>query len=136
MAAGEGRNRAPVRVFFCVRSSEAAALHRTAPSRPSPTRRAVLEQEHDRRCSTASKRERGAALRARWSLDAERILRPVRIVWGRKDKLLPWPPRALRTSAARRCRTPTGSSWTASALADSSNVPLETAELIAGFTAG
>jgi hypothetical protein len=33
---------------------------------------------------------------ARWSLDAERITCPVRIVWGTADKLLPWPSAAAR----------------------------------------
>jgi pimeloyl-ACP methyl ester carboxylesterase len=39
------------------------------------------------------------ALAADWWLDAERIACPVRIVWGREDRLLPWP------SAAARFRT-------------------------------
>ncbi len=36
------------------------------------------------------------ALRDRWSLDAQRIACPVRIVWGTADRLLPWPPAAVR----------------------------------------
>ena len=32
-----------------------------------------------------------AGSREAWSLDAERIECPVRIVWGTADKLLPWP---------------------------------------------
>jgi pimeloyl-ACP methyl ester carboxylesterase len=31
------------------------------------------------------------ALREGWSLDAERITCPVRIVWGTDDEWLPWP---------------------------------------------
>jgi pimeloyl-ACP methyl ester carboxylesterase len=31
-----------------------------------------------------------------WKLDAEQITCPVRIVWGREDKLLPWPEAAAR----------------------------------------
>jgi pimeloyl-ACP methyl ester carboxylesterase len=74
------------------------------------------------------------ALRARWSLDAERITCPVRIVWGTGDRLLPWP------SAAARFRT----DWLPHAdwieldgigHCPQLDVPLETAELILGFTA-
>ena len=36
------------------------------------------------------------ARRAGWSLDAERIACPVRIVWGTEDRLLPWPDAAER----------------------------------------
>jgi pimeloyl-ACP methyl ester carboxylesterase len=36
------------------------------------------------------------ALRADWSVDAERITCPVRIVWGTEDRLLPWPEAAAR----------------------------------------
>ena len=36
------------------------------------------------------------ALRDRWSLDAQRIACPVRIVWGTADRLLPWPSAAVR----------------------------------------
>ena len=36
------------------------------------------------------------ALRERWSLDAQRIACPVRIVWGTTDRLLPWPSAAIR----------------------------------------
>jgi pimeloyl-ACP methyl ester carboxylesterase len=74
------------------------------------------------------------ALRAGWSLDPERITCPVRIVWGTEDKLLPWP------SAAARYRY----EWLPNAdwvvlegvgHAPQLDVPLETAELILGFTA-
>jgi pimeloyl-ACP methyl ester carboxylesterase len=74
------------------------------------------------------------AKRERWSLDAERITCPVRIVWGTEDKLLPWP------SAAARFRD----EWLPHAdwvvldgvgHAPQLDVPLETAQLIVGFTA-
>ena len=73
------------------------------------------------------------AERTDWTLDAERIACPVRIVWGTEDRLLPWP------SAAERYRR----DWLPHAdwvvLDDVGHspqldVPLETAELILGFT--
>jgi pimeloyl-ACP methyl ester carboxylesterase len=33
---------------------------------------------------------------AAWRVDAERIVCPVRIVWGTEDRLLPWPEAAAR----------------------------------------
>jgi pimeloyl-ACP methyl ester carboxylesterase len=42
-----------------------------------------------------------AAAEADWSLDAERIACPVRIVWGTRDRLLPWPSAASRLQADR-----------------------------------
>jgi pimeloyl-ACP methyl ester carboxylesterase len=74
------------------------------------------------------------ALREGWSLDAEHITCPVRIVWGTEDRLLPWP------AAAARYRT----QWLPHAdwveldgvgHAPQLDVPLETAQLILGFTA-
>ncbi|HZV75964.1 MAG TPA: alpha/beta fold hydrolase [Conexibacter sp.] len=74
------------------------------------------------------------ALREGWSLDAERIDCPVRVVWGTEDRLLLWP------SAAARFRT----DWLPQAdwvelegvgHCPQLDVPLETAELILGFTA-
>jgi pimeloyl-ACP methyl ester carboxylesterase len=68
-----------------------------------------------------------------WSLDAERISCPVRIVWGTDDALLPWP------SAAARFR----GDWLPHAdwveldgvgHCPQLDVPLETAQLILGFT--
>jgi pimeloyl-ACP methyl ester carboxylesterase len=73
------------------------------------------------------------ALRASWSLDAERITCPVRIVWGTDDRLLPWP------SAAARFR-----GWLPHAdwvelegvgHCPQLDVPVETAQLILGLTA-
>lgn len=75
-----------------------------------------------------------AALRDGYALDAERITCPVRIVWGTEDRLLPWP------TAAARYRT----AWLPHAdwvvldgvgHCPQLDVPLETAELITGFTA-
>jgi pimeloyl-ACP methyl ester carboxylesterase len=75
------------------------------------------------------------AARDGWHLDAERIGCPVRIVWGTEDRILPWP------SAAARFRD----DWLPQAdwveLDDVGHcpqldVPLETAELVLGFTDG
>jgi pimeloyl-ACP methyl ester carboxylesterase len=74
------------------------------------------------------------ALRDGWNLDAERIACPVRIVWGTGDRVLQWP------SAAARC----AHDWLPNAdwvemdgvgHCPQLDVPLETAELILGFTA-
>jgi pimeloyl-ACP methyl ester carboxylesterase len=74
------------------------------------------------------------AKRDGWSLEAERIECPVRIVWGTEDQLLRWP------SAAARYRT----DWLPQAdrvvldgvgHCPQLDVPLETSELILGFTA-
>jgi pimeloyl-ACP methyl ester carboxylesterase len=73
-------------------------------------------------------------LRQGWSLDAERIACPVRIVWGTADRLLPWP------AAAARFRT----DWLPHAdwielegvgHCPQLDVPVETAQLILGLTA-
>ena len=74
------------------------------------------------------------ALHGSWALDAERITCPVRIVWGTDDRLLPWP------SAARRFRDELlpHADWIeleGVGHAPQLDVPLETAQLIAGFTA-
>jgi pimeloyl-ACP methyl ester carboxylesterase len=69
-----------------------------------------------------------------YALDAERITCPVRIVWGTDDKLLPWP------STAARLRN----DWLPHAdwvvlegigHCPQLDIPLETAQLILGFTA-
>jgi pimeloyl-ACP methyl ester carboxylesterase len=74
------------------------------------------------------------AIREGWSLDAEKITCPVRIVWGTDDRLLPWP------VAAARFRT----DWLPHAdwielegvgHCPQLDIPLETAQLILGFTA-
>jgi pimeloyl-ACP methyl ester carboxylesterase len=73
------------------------------------------------------------ATRERWRLDAERITCPVRIVWGTDDRLLSWP------SAAARFRD----DWLPHAdwvelegigHCPQLDIPLETAQLILGFT--
>lgn len=72
------------------------------------------------------------ALREEWTIEAERITCPVRIVWGTADKLLPWP------QACTRYRTELPQAdWV---LLDGIghcpqlDVPGETAQLIIGFT--
>jgi pimeloyl-ACP methyl ester carboxylesterase len=74
-----------------------------------------------------------SALRQGWPLDAENISCPVRIVWGTHDMLLPWP------SAAARLRN----HWLPHAdwielegigHCPQLDVPVETAQLILGFT--
>ena len=74
------------------------------------------------------------ARRTDWTLDAERIACPVRVVWGTEDRLLPWP------SAAARYRTEwlPNADWVeleGAGHCPQLDVPLETAELILGFTA-
>jgi pimeloyl-ACP methyl ester carboxylesterase len=73
------------------------------------------------------------ARRKGWSLDAEKITCPVRIVWGTADRLLPWP------AAAARFRN----DWLPHAdwveldgigHCPQLDTPLETAQLILGFT--
>jgi pimeloyl-ACP methyl ester carboxylesterase len=74
------------------------------------------------------------ALRAGWNVDAERITCPVRVVWGTEDELLPWP-----SSAARyRGEWLPHADWVeldAVGHCPQLDVPLETAQLIVGFTA-
>jgi pimeloyl-ACP methyl ester carboxylesterase len=71
---------------------------------------------------------------ADWSLDAERIACPVRVVWGLEDRLLPWPSAAARY---RRDWLP-HADWV---LLDGVghcpplDVPLEAAQLVLGLTA-
>jgi pimeloyl-ACP methyl ester carboxylesterase len=73
------------------------------------------------------------ARREAWRLEAEKVTCPVRIVWGTADRLLPWP------AAAARFRT----DWLPQAdwvelegvgHCPQLDVPLETAQLILGFT--
>jgi pimeloyl-ACP methyl ester carboxylesterase len=73
------------------------------------------------------------ALREGWSLDAERITCPVRIVWGTDDRLLAWP------SAAARFRDDClpNADWVVLdgiGHCPQLDIPLETAQLIVGFT--
>jgi pimeloyl-ACP methyl ester carboxylesterase len=72
------------------------------------------------------------ARRSRFPLDPERITCPVRIVWGTEDRLLEWPRAAERY---RRCLP--HADWVVLdgvGHAPQLDVPLETAELILGFT--
>jgi pimeloyl-ACP methyl ester carboxylesterase len=74
------------------------------------------------------------AAHAQWTLDAERIACPVRIVWGADDALLPWPSAAARY---RRDWLP-HADWVVLdgvGHCPQLDVPLETAQLILGFTA-
>jgi pimeloyl-ACP methyl ester carboxylesterase len=74
------------------------------------------------------------ALREGWPLDAEKIACPVRIVWGTADRLLEWPSTAMRY---RRDWLP-HADWVeleGVGHAPQLDVPLETAQLILGFTA-
>jgi pimeloyl-ACP methyl ester carboxylesterase len=75
------------------------------------------------------------ALREGYILEAERIACPVRIVWGTEDRLLPWP------STAARFRN----DWLPHAdwielegigHCPPLDIPLETAQLVLGFTGG
>ena len=73
-------------------------------------------------------------MRGGWTIDAETITCPVRIVWGTEDKLLPWP------QAAARFQTEwlPHADWVVLDGVGHSpqlDVPLETAQLILGFTA-
>jgi pimeloyl-ACP methyl ester carboxylesterase len=73
------------------------------------------------------------ARRMPWSLDAERVTCPARIVWGTEDELLPWP-----SAAARYRRSLPQADWVVLdgvGHCPQLDVPLETAELILGFTA-
>jgi pimeloyl-ACP methyl ester carboxylesterase len=73
------------------------------------------------------------ARRAEWSLDAERIECPVRVVWGSEDRLLPWP----RAAARYREDWLPNADWVLLDGVGHSpqlDVPLEAAELILGFT--
>jgi pimeloyl-ACP methyl ester carboxylesterase len=83
-------------------------------------------------CCDAALIER--AFLTHWSLAADRIICPVRIVWGSEDRLLPWP-----SSAARfRGEWLPHADWVVLdgvGHCPQRDVPLETAELILGFTA-
>jgi len=75
------------------------------------------------------------AIRAGWSLDAERIACPVRIVWGTEDQILEWP----ATAARYRDDWLPHADWVeldGIGHCPQLDVPLETAQLILGFTTG
>jgi pimeloyl-ACP methyl ester carboxylesterase len=69
-----------------------------------------------------------------WSMDAERIACPVRFIWGTADRLLRWPSAAARF----RAELPTADWVVLDGVGHCPqlDVPLETAQLILGFTAG
>jgi pimeloyl-ACP methyl ester carboxylesterase len=72
------------------------------------------------------------AMSEAWELDAERITCPVRIVWSTADRLLPWP-----SAAARYRRELPHADWVeldGAGHCPQVDVPLETAQLILGFT--
>ena len=74
------------------------------------------------------------AMREGYGLDAERIACPVRIVWGTDDRLLPWP----STAARFRDDWLPHADWVeleGVGHCPQLDVPLETAQLIVGFTA-
>jgi len=69
------------------------------------------------------------------SLEAEKITCPVRVVWGTADKILPWPSSAVRF----RDEWLPHADWVeleGVGHCPQLDVPLETAQLIVGFTAG
>jgi pimeloyl-ACP methyl ester carboxylesterase len=72
------------------------------------------------------------ARRQGWQLDPEQITCPVRIVWGTGDKILPWPATATRY----RSRLPHADWIELDGIGHCPqlDVPLETAQLILGFT--
>jgi pimeloyl-ACP methyl ester carboxylesterase len=73
------------------------------------------------------------ARRDGWPLAAERIACPVRIVWGTEDRLLPWPAAAARF---RHAWLPQAD-WVeidGAGHCPQLDHPLETAQLILGFT--
>ena len=72
-------------------------------------------------------------LRTEWTLEADAIACPVRVIWGSADELLPWP----RAAARYREEWLPHADWVL--LEDVGHypqldVPLEAAELITGFT--
>ena len=74
------------------------------------------------------------ARREGYRLDAEQIGCPVRIVWGTEDKLLPWP----RAATRYRDEWLPNADWVelqGVGHCPQLDVPLETAQLILGFTA-
>ena len=73
------------------------------------------------------------ALREGFELDAENVACPVRIVWGTDDAIVPWPASAVRY----RHEWLPHADWVeleGVGHAPQLDVPLETAQLILGFT--
>jgi pimeloyl-ACP methyl ester carboxylesterase len=74
------------------------------------------------------------ARRRSWQVDGARIQCPVRIVWGTRDRILPWPAAAARY----RDQWLPHADWVeleGVGHCPQLDVPLETAQLIVGFTA-
>lgn len=74
------------------------------------------------------------ALREGWSLEAEKITCPVRIVWGTADRILPWPRAAVRYRDDLLPQV----DWIeleGIGHCPQLDVPVEAAQLILGFTA-
>jgi pimeloyl-ACP methyl ester carboxylesterase len=74
------------------------------------------------------------AARRGWSLEPEKITCPVRVVWGTADRLLEWP-----AAAARYREWLPQADWVeldGIGHCPQLDVPLETAQLILGFTSG
>ncbi len=124
---------------------QADAFLRTAAGRRQATRAMTVSFEHIPRELVAHQMNgtancaglahmNAAALREGWQLDAERITCPVRVVWGSQDELLPWP----RTAARYRADWLPHADWIVLdgvGHCPQLDVPLETAQLIVGFTA-
>jgi pimeloyl-ACP methyl ester carboxylesterase len=74
------------------------------------------------------------ALREGWRLDAKKVTCPVRIVWGTADRLLAWPATAARY---RRDWLPQADWVDLEGIGHCPQLdaPLETAQLVLGFTA-
>jgi pimeloyl-ACP methyl ester carboxylesterase len=75
------------------------------------------------------------ALREGWDLDAEKVTCPVRVVWGTADRILPWP----RAAARYRDDWLPQADWVeleGIGHCPQLDVPLETTQLILGFTSG
>ena len=125
-------------------AAHAASILATPAGRRRATRVLTVEYEHipaellehqllaGARCHDAALAMIEHGLRGGWHVDAERVTCPVRIVWGTQDQLLPWPAAAARYRA-----------WFPHAdwvelegvgHAPQLDVPLETAQLILGFT--
>ena len=88
---------------------------------------AIRETEHVAQVS------RGVYMLLPDGYDAEKIACPVRMVWGTEDKLLPWPRAAVRY---REDWLPHADWVVLDGVGHSPqlDVPLETAQLILGFT--
>jgi pimeloyl-ACP methyl ester carboxylesterase len=83
--------------------------------------------------ATAAEGMLAAAAEADWSIDAERVTCPVRIVWGTRDRLLPWPAAAARL----RAEWMPGADWVemeGAGHCPQLDLPLPAAQLILGFT--